>query len=533
MYFDKNPKNIYNNRLFLNTNSAEIRFKIQPKNFIEIDEGKIIYQVGDSSNSLYLLIKGQVKVKVYGKNANSSSLKFENDFFGENEVLENTLRKSAAMAIEKSLLYIISAQELNDLNKHKTIFANLIGSAATAGLTGESPLDESNTIETSEGSSSFNHSPLNPENFEERNEKLNWDNTNNEEFKDIVINEEFLKEKEVGDFTSDDETVELNDLDLENLNVVTGSSGNKQQSEQIDESENSIDTAVKINTNEKNEDSILDQIKEEIRESLTDFTTEDEIRITNSETENQKEQGLAENIPDEITAVESHSTKQQKAEQLSAKEYLQIIKKITESIYDEIVTPAELIKNYANILIGKSSSAKADRILQRIIDQSNIIIEAPRTHSDFFAEKITLKSQVFYAANVLDDILHLLANYTEFRNIKLFRKFEADASILIDKNLFYQASLQIVKFLCENISDDGSIFVAVNRTKEMLIIEFKSNGQQISDEIIKKISENFILKENPGISFAKRIVIELNGEMTVQNNRDAGPEIKVLLPIVK
>ncbi len=227
MYFDKNPKNIYNNRLFLNTNSAEIRFKIQPKNFIEIDEGKIIYQVGDSSDSLYLLIKGQVKVKVYGKNANSSSLKIENDFFGENEILENTLRKSAAMAIEKSLLYTISAQELNDLNKHKTIFANLIGSTAAAALPDESPLAESNTIESSEESISFNHSPLNPEIFEERNEKLNWDNTNNEEFKDIVINEEFLKEKEVGNFTSDDETVELNDLEIENLNVVTGSSENK------------------------------------------------------------------------------------------------------------------------------------------------------------------------------------------------------------------------------------------------------------------------------------------------------------------
>ena len=374
---------------------------------------------------------------------------------------------------------------------------------------------------------------MNPENSEEKDEELSGNSSTIEEFNDIVINEEFVEEKEVGDFASDDESAELTDLEIENLNVVTGSSENKHENRYIDESENPLDTTVKLNINEKNEDSILDQIKEEIRESLTDLTDEDEIQITNSEQENHKEQSLAENIPDEITAVESNITKQGHAEQLSTKEYLQIIKKITESIYDEIVTPAELIKNYANILIGKSSFAKADRILQRIIDQSNIIIESPRTHSDFFAEKIPLKTRVFYAANVLDNILLLLTDYTEFRNIKLLRKFEADASILIDKDLFYQASFQIVKFLCENISDERSIFVTVSRTKEMLIIEFKSNGQQISDEMIRKISENFILKENPGISFAKRIVIELNGEMTVQNNRDAGPEIKVLLPIVK
>ena len=165
MYFDKNPKNIYSNRLFLNINPADIRFKIQPKNFIEIDEGKIIYQAGDSSDSLYLLVKGQVKVKVYGKNANSSLLKTENDFFGENEVLENTLRKSAAMAIEKSLLYIINAQELNDLNKHKTIFANLIGSTDGTDLPDEKPLDESNTIETSEELSSSESFPVESRKF--------------------------------------------------------------------------------------------------------------------------------------------------------------------------------------------------------------------------------------------------------------------------------------------------------------------------------------------------------------------------------
>ena len=31
--------------------------------------------------------------------------KFDNDFFGESELLEKTPRKSTAMAIEKSLLY--------------------------------------------------------------------------------------------------------------------------------------------------------------------------------------------------------------------------------------------------------------------------------------------------------------------------------------------------------------------------------------------------------------------------------------------
>ena len=151
-----------------------------------------------------------------------------------------------------------------------------------------------------------------------------------------------------------------------------------------------------------------------------------------------------------------------------------------------------------------------------------MVIDSLQIHADYFNEKIKLKTQVLYATNALNDILHLLAGYTEFRKVKLFRKFEADASILLDKNLFYQAGLQIVKFLCENIAGNGSIFVTTLRTKETIIIDFKSNGPKLSDEQLKKISGEFISIESPGLVFARRIIVEHNGTMVTQNSRGFG-----------
>lgn len=557
MNIDKNLKNIQGNRLFQGVSPKDIKINIDSENFLEVNEAEIIYQVGDNSNSLYLLLKGQVKIKIYGNNGGSSLLKkFDNDLFGENELLEKIPRKSTAMAVEKSLIYIISVKELKELTKNKTILANLFNPTSAIGTVSQKPfdeleasnefnMDEDNIIETSpEANPSSITFLLKSADFDEGDDDLSWNSSNINEFKDIFNDEEPLDNDEVVDYSLDDDT-EF-DYDKTNLSGTLDQTENTFQSNQPDESGLLFDTTENLNKIENNDYSILDRIKEEIKEGIIELTDKHEAEIISTAQEidsnpeiseknklDERDQILTENIPGETASYESNLAHEEHVEQLSVKEYQELTKKITESIYDEIKTPVELIKKYADLLIQKSSSAEANKVLQKIIDQSNIIIDFLQIHADYFNEKIKLKTQVLYATNVLNDILHLLAGYTEFRKVKLFRKFEADASVLLDKNLFYQACLQIVKFLCEKITDEGNIFVTVNRTKEILVIEFKSNGPKLSDELLKKVSEDFISIENPGLGFARRIIIEHNGAILAQNSIDSGPEIKVLLPIVK
>ena len=61
--YDKNPKTVLGNRIFQNVYPQDIKINVYSKNFIEVNEGEIIYQLGDNSDSLYLLLKGQVKIK--------------------------------------------------------------------------------------------------------------------------------------------------------------------------------------------------------------------------------------------------------------------------------------------------------------------------------------------------------------------------------------------------------------------------------------------------------------------------------------
>ena len=525
MSFEKNLKSIQSNRLFQDVSPNDIKISVNSKKFLEMNEGEVIYQNGDNSDSFYLLLKGQIKIKVYGiVGAPPLIKKLDNDFFGEYELLENTPRKSAAMAVERSLLYILNKAELKELTKNKTILVNLfnpafaIESASPRSfdeleVSNEHGNDEYKSIETFQEASSS--SSLEPDDFDESEDDLSWNSSNIDEFKDIFNDEEHLDNYTVDDYSLDD-ALEI-DHDKANLSNTIDPAGNVLESFKSDESEFIFNTKESLNKIENADNSILDQIKKEIKASKSD----------------EEEKTPDENIPPVSSSIESDLTQQESAEQFSNKIQHEIIKKVTQSIYDEIKTPLELIKKYADLVIQKSSSAEANKVLQKIIDQSNMVIDSLQIHTDYFNEKIKLKTQVLYATNALNDILHLLAGYTEFRKVKLFRKFEADASILLDKNLFYQAGLQIVKFLCENIAGESSIFVTTLRTKETIIIEFKSNGPKLSDEQLKKISGEFISIENPGLSFARRIIVEHNGTLVCQNSADSGPEIKVLLPIVK
>ena len=129
MFQNKNLSAVKNNELFKGVSDTNLNFNFNPKDFIEIGEGEIIYQSGDSSDYLYLVIEGEIKLKIDGGLSIPFILrKSNNDFFGEKEVQENSVRKSSAVADKNSLLYIIRKIDLNSmLQRSKDLRYKLLG----------------------------------------------------------------------------------------------------------------------------------------------------------------------------------------------------------------------------------------------------------------------------------------------------------------------------------------------------------------------------------------------------------------------
>ena len=124
---NKNNSEIESNILFEGVNPELLQSFANPKNTIGKKEGAVIYQKGDLTEYIYLLIEGSVKLKYTEPDGTNIYIsKSENSFFGETELLGKTQRKSSAVADTDCRMYTFNVSELKTLvKKDKQILKNL------------------------------------------------------------------------------------------------------------------------------------------------------------------------------------------------------------------------------------------------------------------------------------------------------------------------------------------------------------------------------------------------------------------------
>ena len=237
---------IKNNKLFDGIPPGSLKFNFRNEQILRRKEGEIIFQKGDESRSTFLIIAGRVKIKVYIENKSVKLNKTINDFFGEIEVLEDTYRRSAAVANTDCILYVLSKSDLRAfLAEYPEINDNIIAYnkveipelqiTINPGLLKEdtdklyvTPLPEN---EEEENKPEASRSPeeedlenkrreiektaemileINGEEEEDSDEELPEDDfTNDESVNDVVTQDEFVEDEFMEDELTEDEFTEL------------------------------------------------------------------------------------------------------------------------------------------------------------------------------------------------------------------------------------------------------------------------------------------------------------------------------------
>jgi hypothetical protein len=120
----RNSSEIRSNKLFAGIHALNFNFK--EKNFFEVKEGDVIYSRGEKSEYMYLLLNGRIKLKTYENPRQPKVfLVSKNEFFGEKELLDKTIRHSSAIAERESSLFKISFKDFHDLSSNRKILSNL------------------------------------------------------------------------------------------------------------------------------------------------------------------------------------------------------------------------------------------------------------------------------------------------------------------------------------------------------------------------------------------------------------------------
>ena len=118
---------IKNNKLFDGIPPQNLKFQFRTEQIIRKKEGEIIFQKGDESKNTFLVVAGRVKIKVYIENKSVKLNKSINDFFGEIEVLEDTYRRSAAVANTDCILYSLNKDDLRTfIEEYQEVNDNII-----------------------------------------------------------------------------------------------------------------------------------------------------------------------------------------------------------------------------------------------------------------------------------------------------------------------------------------------------------------------------------------------------------------------
>lgn len=532
----KNYHQLFNNRLFQNVEKKEIKFNFQYKNFLKFNDGSIIYQAGAPSNNIYLVIAGQVRIKFYKPFGGSYFVeKTVNDFFGESELLDKTLRTSTAMALSECILYSIEEKDLQLLTKHKNILANLYNpdyqfdEVEQKSSAEENSFTENLTDSPKEDITKNFFDLAEMENSPEQEDDLSWNDNNLDEFTSLYDETELINDAEENILLHDSQPV----FDYTSEEAFYGDE--LTNSSQIDnENRSQIIRSEAYSHGTQSNFSLIDEIK-------NDFEAETDISQTNLQLISEENPTQIENINSSVQDRQSMQKIPDINAEISKKKSLDIQSIEADEqrtvslnfLLDEVKLPLESIENYSNILADNSSSPEAKKMLSKIAEQASLINSMINAYVEYFGGKINLNKRVYYAEIILSDILRLLAKYTSSLNIKLYSKFETDSVIEIDKHLFYIACLQVIKIISKHISVKRNIFVRVNRSTEELSIEFTAETINSYEPSAENLSQSDTFNGHFQMGILKKIIFEHNGTISFFNL--AGNELKlnITLPIIK
>lgn len=640
---------LFSNILFNNKDFSSFKFSFNPKNFMEINEGNLIYKTGDLSDSVYLIVKGEVKLK----NINSKKLtsKSVNDYFGEPEVLDDSPRISSAMANTDCVIYQLDSttfkeifnksEKVNpdipadDLNSSETVLDKIdLGfsiNKTDVDTTISNTMDENNldTDSLPNDYDSILEEMATIEN-QELNDKIGLETliTDEEKISDSDLNDKLVDEYSFTEHSElnniiEDETIEQHSEHKADSSAYINESyfhTDEKMQEYVNNDFKKYEGLLKPSADSKktakdilhflleqtdskigafyiynSEDNRLEDFyqtsesfyktKKSLKNGITSLVAKDKkIRIVTSYL-NDSNFNAEIDLPNDFTGntlifipivnsnnnllaivqIGSNQNDFTKDEELSieqAAKYCSIIyqksleavpplvndqepkfepesdsksdsKSASKSdpdlsltanfILQDVKAPLTNIKNYSAILSKYQLPDEVRKVIALISAQSTSIIDLIQSSIDYSESNNNLAFEVVSFNDTLNQILTLLSDYVESRNVKLFKKLSNDVNVNIDVHKLYVACYYLSKFACNLMPENGKLYFSSYVDNQNVILKIKDESKGITDDFINNISENLIseTKEDVsvlGLKIAKYLVEVMKAKLIIESS---------------
>ena len=225
-------------------------------------------------------------------------------------------------------------------------------------------------------------------------------------------------------------------------------------------------------------------------------------------------------------------------EQLTRAKHLSNLGEMTASISHEIRNPLGIIKSSAELMKKKVLELDPNNPIPGII-----VEETSRLNdiiSDFlaFARPPLPHLQPRRIEPVIEKTLQHLSSEIKDRRIVVRKQFQnIEHEVMIDKDMLYQALLNILLNAMQSIETDGFIDLAMVEQDAHIKLNVLDSGAGLDESVLEKVWDPFFTNKEKGtglgLGIVKQIIETHDGQITIANATTGGAMVEILLPLIR
>ena len=177
------------------------------------------------------------------------------------------------------------------------------------------------------------------------------------------------------------------------------------------------------------------------------------------------------------------------------------------------------------------SSSIPDIIIEESVRLDNIL-------TDFlnFAKPKSPNLTACKIEDVLEKNISFLASQFKEAGYIIKKHYDNDLpEINADKDMLYQAFLNILINAMQGMPEGGIIYVKVSAGDNAVTIVFEDEGEGIPEDVMEKIWDPFFTTKAKGtglgLGIVRNIIESHEGSVSIDNKPDTGTIVKVILPV--
>lgn len=224
------------------------------------------------------------------------------------------------------------------------------------------------------------------------------------------------------------------------------------------------------------------------------------------------------------------------AQEMVQTERLSAVGRMANSIIHDIKNPMGTLRMYAQVIKRKSGNEEAGNMADEIIRQIDRFVKMTQEILDFSRGISAMKREIEPIEDVLEAALKSLEQDLWRKKITLVRKFDYVGPCLIDGEKMVRVFYNLAGNAADAMVEGGTLTVATRRNDGQLQIDFTDTGVGMSDEIRARVFEPFFThgkKQGTGLGLAivKKIIDDHKGNLEIESEQNKGTTIRMFLPM--